>query len=95
MVFARRCGLTQDGARDKNHGVPESMGFATVFLIAALHHAGLSGTQARSDKVPRPAHEKPVMILPVGWPAADATVPALAKSKADRRDPVDLPSVDF
>jgi nitroreductase len=29
----------------------------------------------------RPAHEKAVMILPVGYPAADATVPAVAKRK--------------
>ncbi len=29
----------------------------------------------------RPDHEKPVMILPAGWPAEDATVPAVAKRK--------------
>jgi nitroreductase len=29
----------------------------------------------------RPDHEKPVMILPVGWPSDDATVPAVAKRK--------------
>jgi nitroreductase len=29
----------------------------------------------------RPDSEKPVMILPVGYPAADATVPAVAKRK--------------
>jgi hypothetical protein len=32
----------------------------------------------------RPAHEKPVMILPAGWPAADATVPAAARRKTGR-----------
>lgn len=29
----------------------------------------------------RPDHEKAVMILPVGYPAEDATVPAVAKRK--------------
>jgi nitroreductase len=29
----------------------------------------------------RPAHEKGVMILPVGYPAEDATVPEAAKRK--------------
>ena len=29
----------------------------------------------------RPSHEKAVMILPVGFPAPDATVPAVAKRK--------------
>jgi nitroreductase len=29
----------------------------------------------------RPEHEKPVMILPVGYPADTATVPAVAKRK--------------
>jgi nitroreductase len=29
----------------------------------------------------RPKHEKAVMIIPVGWPADDATVPAAAKRK--------------
>jgi hypothetical protein len=29
----------------------------------------------------RPPQEKPLMILPVGYPAADATVPQVAKRK--------------
>ena len=34
-----------------------------------------------NEMLGRPAQEKPVMILPVGYPAADATVPAVAKRK--------------
>jgi nitroreductase len=33
------------------------------------------------DLCGRPAYEKAVMIIPVGWPAEDATVPAVAKQK--------------
>ncbi|MFM2390684.1 MAG: hypothetical protein RLZZ437_2239 [Pseudomonadota bacterium] len=88
VVFAQRYGVTDDGDRYKNYYVPESVGIATGFLIAALHHAGLACLEHTpnpmkflNDLCARPAHEKPVMILPVGYPAADATVPAVAKRK--------------
>jgi nitroreductase len=88
VVFAQRYGVTQDGTRYKNYYVPESVGIATGFLIAALHEAGLcclTHTPNPMKFLPelcgRPAHEKPVMILPVGWPALDASVPAVAKRK--------------
>jgi iodotyrosine deiodinase len=88
VVFAQRYGVTDDGDRYKNYYVPESVGIATGFLIAALHHAGLvclehtpNPMKFLNDLCQRPAHEKPVMILPAGYPAADATVPAVAKRK--------------
>jgi iodotyrosine deiodinase len=88
VVFAQRYGVTDDGDRYKNYYVPESVGIATGFLIAALHHAGLvclehtpNPMKFLNDLCARPAHEKPVMIIPVGYPAADATVPAVAKRK--------------
>jgi hypothetical protein len=44
--------------------------------------------------VRRPDHEKPVMILPVGYPAETATVPAVAKRKKPLdEDPQRLPLV--
>jgi iodotyrosine deiodinase len=88
VIFAQRYGLTDDGNRYKNYYVPESVGIATGILITALHHAGLvclehtpNPMKFLNDLCARPAHEKPVMILPVGYPAADATVPAVAKRK--------------
>lgn len=88
VVFAQRYGFTEDGTRYKNYYVPESVGIATGFLIAAIHHAGLvclehtpNPMKFLPDLCGRPAHEKAVMILPVGYPAADATVPAVAKRK--------------
>ncbi|AWB47368.1 nitroreductase family protein [Gemmobacter aquarius] len=88
VVFAQRYGVTMDGARYKNYYVPESTGIATGFLIAALHHAGLVCLEHTPNPMKflgpllgRPDHEKPVMILPVGWPAEGATVPAVAKRK--------------
>lgn len=88
VVFAQRFGLTQDQEKYKNYYVPESVGIATGLLITALHHAGLVCLEHTPNPMKflaqmcgRPAHEKPVMIIPVGWPAEDATVPAAAKRK--------------
>jgi iodotyrosine deiodinase len=88
VVFAQRYGVTQDGTRYKNYYVPESVGIATGLLIAAIHHAGLVCLEHTPNPMGflpamcgRPASEKAVMILPVGHPAADATVPAVAKRK--------------
>ena len=88
VVFAQRWGVTEDGTRYKNYYVPESVGIATGILITALHHAGLVCLEHTPNPMKflpelcgRPASEKAVMILPVGYPAADATVPAAAKRK--------------
>jgi iodotyrosine deiodinase len=88
VVFAQRYGMTEDGDRYKNYYVPESVGIATGFLITALHQAGLVCLEHTPNPMKflgplcgRPDHEKPVMILPVGYPAEGATVPAVAKRK--------------
>ncbi len=87
VVFAQRYGL-QDGQRHKHYYVPESVGIATGMLITAIHHAGLVTLEHTPNPMKflnelcgRPENEKPVMILPVGYPAATATVPAAAKRK--------------
>ncbi len=88
VVFAQRYGMTGDGARYKNYYVPESVGIATGFLIAALHQAGLSALTHTPNPMKflnalcdRPDSEKPVMIIAVGHAAEGATVPAVAKLK--------------
>lgn len=88
VVFAQRYGMTEDGTRYKNYYVPESVGIATGMLITAIHHAGLVCLEHTPNPMKflgplcgRPEHEKPVMILPVGYPAETATVPAVAKRK--------------
>lgn len=88
VVFAQRWGVFDDGTRYKNYYVPESVGIATGFLIAALHHAGLASLTHTPNPMKflngllgRPEEEKPTMILAVGRPAEDATVPKVAKIK--------------
>ncbi|MFZ1815723.1 MAG: nitroreductase family protein [Rhizobiaceae bacterium] len=88
IVFAQRYGEFSDGTRYKNYYVPESVGIATGFLIAALHNAGLSALTHTPNPMKflntllaRPQSEKPVMIIATGIAAPDAIVPAVAKIK--------------
>jgi len=88
VIFAQRTSTDRNGRKFKNYYVTESVGIATGFLITALHKAGLSTLthtpnpmKFLNDLCQRPASEKPEMILVVGHPAEDATVPAHAKWK--------------
>ena len=88
VIFAQRYGQFADGTRYKHYYVPESVGIATGFLIAALHEAGLSSLTHTPNPMRflngllgRPEAEKPVMILAVGHAAQDATVPRAATLK--------------
>ena len=88
VVFAQRWGQLDDGTRFKNYYVPESTGISCGFLLAALHHAGLSTLvhtpnpmKFLNGMLGRPDSEKPVMIIATGHAAAHAKVPAVAKIK--------------
>ncbi len=88
VIFAQRWGTAPDGTKAKHYYVPESVGIATGFLIAALHRAGLSMLTHTPNPMKflnamcgRPESEKPVMILVAGHAADGATVPAAAKRK--------------
>lgn len=87
-VFGQRHGLDASGGKVKHYYVPESVGIATGFLIAALNEAGLatlthtpSPMGFLNEALGRPDHEKPYVLLVVGHPAPDATVPVAAKEK--------------
>jgi nitroreductase len=88
VVFAqRKGGIAEDGVT-QNYYVNESVGIACGMLLATLHEAGLATlTHTPSpmgflrEVCARPEWEKPVMIVVVGHPAPDATVPAHALKK--------------
>ena len=80
----------EDGEKRKHYYVRESVGIAVGFLLAALHEAGLATlTHAPSpmgflnEILERPAHERPFILVPVGYPAASAEVPRLSKKTLD------------
>lgn len=89
-IFAQRWGLDAQGRKIKHYYVPESVGIATGFLIAALHHAGLATlthTPAPMNFLnaicARPDNEKALILLVVGYPADDCQVPAIGRKPLD------------
>ncbi|MBT7514866.1 MAG: nitroreductase family protein [Candidatus Marinimicrobia bacterium] len=85
VVFKKNYDLDEQVKR-KNYYVNESVGIASGFLLVALHNAGLATlTHTPSpmgflEKIlDRPENEKAVLLIPVGYPAEDATVPDLKK----------------
>jgi len=85
-VFKKSYELLPDNSRKKNYYVSESVGLATGFLLAAVHHAGLvslthtpSPMQFLEQILDRPPNEKAFLLIPVGYPTADAQVPDLVR----------------
>lgn len=89
-IFGKNHSQLPDGRRVKNYYVNESVGIATGFLIAALHHAGLvtlthtpSPMGFLNDILNRPSGEKPFLLLVTGYPAEDAQVPIISKKSLE------------
>ncbi|NJM51735.1 MAG: nitroreductase family protein [Sphingomonadales bacterium] len=88
VIFGQRRGGMFPGEKKQNYYVTESVGIATGMLISALHDAGLATLTHTPNPMKflnqiceRPADEKPAMILVVGKPADDATIPVHATHK--------------
>ena len=88
VVFAQRKGGIEEDGETQNYYVSESVGIACGLLLATLHEAGLATLTHTPSPMGflraicgRPDHEKPVMIVVVGHPAKDASVPAHALDK--------------
>ena len=92
-IFSQKNSEKDDGNKQTNYYVHESVGIATGFLINALHHCGLV-TLTHTPKpmsflskiCERPDNERPYMLLVVGYPANDATVPLHASNKKPLND---------
>lgn len=87
-IFSQKKGGLSEADQKQNYYVHESVGIATGILITALHTAGLA-TLTHTPKpmsfltkiCERPDTERPYMLLIVGHPAADATIPEHAIQK--------------
>jgi iodotyrosine deiodinase len=89
-IFSQPYKILPSGRRMKHYYATESVGIATGFLIAALHHAGLvSLTHTPSPMaflnriLKRPAYEKPFLLLVVGHPVENAIVPDIQRKDLD------------
>jgi iodotyrosine deiodinase len=92
VVFGHAYGLETmlDGTERqfKHYYMPESVGIAVGFFLASITHAGLvalthtpSPMAFLADVLGRPRNERAYVVIPVGYPAADATVPKHALEK--------------
>jgi len=86
VIFAQRYHVLSNGNIEKHYYVNESVGIATGILITAIHNAGLvSLTYTPSPMgflnkiLDRPSSEKAFLILVVGYPDENATVPEIKK----------------
>ena len=91
VVFRQAYGLrtgddSGEAQRVKHYYSEESVGIAVGFLLAALHMSGLatlthtpSPMKFLRDILQRPANERAYVLIPVGYPAAEAQVPQISK----------------
>jgi len=90
VIFRLDYGLTRGAEgheiKTKHYYVMESVGIAAGLLLTALHMAGLATlTHTPSPMgflgkiLNRPKNEKPYLLIPAGYPSADATVPRITK----------------
>lgn len=89
-IFVQHYGLLPDGGKIKHYYAVESVGIATGVLITAIHQAGLASlTHTPSpmgflnEILGRPENEQPFLLLVVGYPADDATVPDISKKSLE------------
>ena len=89
VVFKQSYGML-NGEKIQHYYVNESVGIACGFLIAAIHQAGLvtvthtpSPMNFLSDILQRPKHEKPFLLLPVGYPAKETFVPDIERKQLE------------
>ncbi|MCJ8320051.1 MAG: nitroreductase family protein [Colwellia sp.] len=92
-IFSQKKGGISIEEQNQNYYVHESVGIATGFLINALHSSGL----ATLTHTPKPMsflnkvcgrgdNDRAYMLLIVGYPAENATIPAHAQVKKSLKD---------
>jgi len=90
VVFSRSYEAQEDGSIKKHYYPVESTGLATGILIPALHQSGLvtlthtpSPMKFLSNILGRPAGDRPFLLLVVGYPKDDATIPDITRKNLD------------
>jgi len=88
VVFGQRKGGALPGEMRQNYYINESVGIAVGLLLAGLHAAKLATLTHTPNPMKflntlcgRPANEKPMVIIVVGHPRPEATIPTHAMLK--------------
>ena len=86
VLFRQAYGFFPNGEKRTHFYSQESCGIAAGFFIAAVHAMGLvtlthtpNPMGFLGELLGRPANERAMLVMPVGYPAADAMVPDLAR----------------
>ena len=89
VIFEKKYEEESSG-RKKLYFTKESVGIAAGFLITAIHNAGLvslthtpSPMNFLNEILQRPNNEKPFLILVVGFPSENATVPDIKRKSLE------------
>jgi nitroreductase len=90
VLFRQTYGVNADGSKRTFYYTQESCGIAAGLFIAAVHQMGLvtlthtpSPMAFLSELLERPVNEKAMLVMPVGYPAAKAQVPDIARKALD------------
>ena len=91
LIVAMQLTSLDDGGQV--YYLKESVGLACGLLLTAAHHAGLatlthtpSPMGFLSKVLGRPDNERPFLLIPVGYPAADCKVPKVALQRRPLED---------
>jgi nitroreductase len=91
VCFAEKSTPMPDGRMRKNYYVNESVGIACGLFIEALHTMGLATLTHTPNPMGflsrilgRPSHERPYILFPVGYAAADCVVPDLRRKPLEQ-----------
>ncbi len=86
IVVMKKAFEIEEGEKRQTYYTNESVGLASGFLLAAIHHAGLVAlTHTPSPMIflkrilNRPKEEQPFLLIPVGKPAENTMVPDLKR----------------
>lgn len=86
VVIFQENWIMVDGQKQPNYYPVESVGLAAGMFLTACHLAGLatlthtpSPMKFLRDILHRPESEKPFLLIPVGYPAANCQVPKIEK----------------
>ncbi len=90
VLFEQVHGQFPDGSNRKHYYARESVGIACGLFVAAIHEMGLvtlthtpSPMGFLSTILQRPTHERPFVLLPVGYTADDCVVPDLRRKSLE------------
>jgi iodotyrosine deiodinase len=90
VLFRQVFGLEPEGGKRTYYYTQESCGIAAGFFVAAVHRMGLatlthtpSPMGFLAELLGRPANEKAMLVLPVGYPSREARVPDLERKRLE------------